>query len=454
MHRMRVGKFLASGFFAIALTSVFVLGLVPLSVHAQLSPEERAKLEAELADLEKEIAEKRGVLATTQAERTTLERDILVLDTQIEKARLSLRQRQLTLQKIEGDIQEKSSSISELSAKQQRQAAGLAELIRRTQEMDDLSLVELALGGTFSEFFVVVDQFESVQRSISTSFDEISYIKSDLAARKLTLEERQAEEEELRHIQELEKRAIEQQEAEKQQVLEVTKGEEKQYQELIAERERSASEIRTALFELRDSAAIPFGDAYDYAKAASAKTGVRPALILAILKQETNLGENVGQCLLTNSPNKGDGKGKNTGRAFDQVMKGSRDVDVFMQITAELGIDPYAQVVSCPPGYGYGGAMGPAQFIPSTWIMYKDRIGQLSGQNPPNPWTPRTAVFATAVLMMDNGADRGTWAAERLAALRYFAGWANANKAAYAFYGDDVMRLADKMQQEIDILER
>jgi hypothetical protein len=56
--------------------------------------------------------------------------------------------------------------------------------------------------------------------------------------------------------------------------------------------------------------------------------------------------------------------------------------------------------------------------------------------------------------MSDNGADNGTRAAERLAALRYLAGWKNATKPAYAFYGDDVMEFADKYQKEIDILER
>jgi hypothetical protein len=119
---------------------------------------------------------------------------------------------------------------------------------------------------------------------------------------------------------------------------------------------------------------------------------------------------------------------------------------------AELGINPDDMKVSKKPWYGYGGAMGPAQFIPSTWVMYKDRIGAATGQVPPNPWDARTAIFASALLMMDNGADEQNRTAERRAALKYFAGgnWA---KPAYAFYGDDVMALADKFQREIDVLE-
>ena len=98
--------------------------------------------------------------------------------------------------------------------------------------------------------------------------------------------------------------------------------------------------------------------------------------------------------------------------------------------------------------------MGPAQFIPSTWVLYKDRVAKIVGKSPPNPWDPRTAIFACALLMADNGADKGTREAERLAALRYLAGWKNATKPAYAFYGDDVMEFADKFQKQIDVLER
>ena len=61
--------------------------------------------------------------------------------------------------------------------------------------------------------------------------------------------------------------------------------------------------------------------------------------------------------------------------------------------------------------------------------------------------------MAAAILLMDNGADAGTRSSERLAALRYFAGWKNASNKSYAFYGDDVMDLTDKYQKLIDILE-
>src|ERR1700685_2979660 len=93
--------------------------------------------------------------------------------------------------------------------------------------------------------------------------------------------------------------------------------------------------------------------------------------------------------------------------------------------------------------------MGPAQFIPSTWMLYQARIAQASGQNPPNPWDPRTATFATALYMSDLGADVQTPAAEREAALKYLAG-SHWQGAAYAFYGEAVMNYTQQYEGQIN----
>ncbi|RJQ35514.1 hypothetical protein C4556_00230 [Candidatus Parcubacteria bacterium] len=408
---------------------------VPFFTAAETVEERRARLEQELAVIEQDIIQKRGVLSEKQKERTTLERDIAILDNQIGIAQQQIKYRDITLSKIRDDIGNKQVAIAELDKKVGRSAASLAQILRRTREIDDTSLTELVLSGSLTDFFRDVDDFERVERALDLSFDEMATLRVDLSARKVALEGKQSEEEQLRRLQVLERQAIEKKEKEKQQILTVTKGEEKTYQSLIAEREQQAAQIRSALFGLRDSTAISFGIAYQYAKEASAVTGVRPAVILGILREESNLGQNVG-----------------TGN-WKADMHPTRDQPVFAELMEELGLNPDTMPVSKKPSYGWGGAMGPAQFIPSTWVLYKDRIARISGENPPNPWTARTAIFASALLMADNGADAGTRAAERLAALRYFAGWANARKAAYAFYGDDVMSFADQYQKDIDILE-
>lgn len=412
-----------------------LLFLLPVFLHAETVEERRARLEQELAVIELDIARKRGNLSDLQRERTSLERDIAILDNKIDAARLSIKQRDLAISRIRDDIFDKQLSIRGVDERMEKSEESLAQLIRRTREIDEVSLAELALGeGTITRLLAEVDSFTQIHQALDVSYKEMTLLRDDLTVRKDALENQQGEEEELRKIQVLQKQTIERDEREKQSILKTTKGQEKEYQKLIAEKEKSAAEIRAALFQFRDTAAIPFGRALEYAKEASVKTGVRPAVILGILAEESNLGENVG-----------------TGN-WKTDMKPERDWEPFRKITAELGLDPDKMPVSKKAWYGWGGAMGPAQFIPSTWVLYKERIGRATGHVPPNPWDARTAIFATSLLMMDNGADKGTRAAERLAALRYLAGWKNATKPAYAFYGDDVMELADKFQKQIDIL--
>jgi len=97
--------------------------------------------------------------------------------------------------------------------------------------------------------------------------------------------------------------------------------------------------------------------------------------------------------------------------------------------------------------------MGPAQFIPTTWVLYEKRISEITGNNPPSPWDPKDAFVASALLLKDNGAAARTYQAENRAALKYLAG-SNWQKSAYRFYGDDVMALAAKYQEQIDILKQ
>lgn len=411
---------------------VIVTGSSP--AHAETLEERRARLQNELAAIETDIAANRGVLTVKQKEHASLERDISVLTSQITIAQKEIRARDLTIQKLNDDISDKESSIANVDKRVAMSEASVAELLRRAREVDDVSLPALVLSDSISDAFHDMDVYGTLQNSLHESFAKLAALRSDLASRKAALEDTQSEQEDMRRIQLVEKQAIERRNLEKKQILTVTKGQESIYKTLIADKEKQAAQIRAALFDLRDSGAIRFDVALKYAKEASAATGVRPAVILGIIAEESNLGENVGKGTWTVD------------------MKSPRDTEPFKAICAALGLDPNKMPVSKKPWYGWGGAMGPAQFIPSTWVLYQDRIAKITGQNPANPWDARTAIFAAALLMKDNGANGGTRASERLGALRYLAGWANASKKAYAFYGNDVMDLADKFQAQIDIL--
>ncbi len=435
--------------------TAFCLGVY--DVHAQASSQvdaRRAELQRELDVLEEEIAQQEAILNGKREETQSLERDVAILTAQIRKSQLAIQARDLTIRNLTNDIVGKQGTIESLSAELEREKRSLAQLLRKRYETDSLSLVEMVLGNkNLSDFFEDFDSFSAIEEGLQDSFEEIEVAKENTQTQKLSLENKREEEQELRSIQILEKRKIEEREDEKQQLLEITKGVEAVYQQILNEKEKSAAQIRSELFSLRGSSAIPFEKALEYANFASKQTGVRPAFILGVIAQESNLGANVG-----------------TGN-WRTDMHPTRDRPVFEVIARTLGLDPDQLPVSKKPWYGWGGAMGPAQFIPSTWVHYggyeknsngewvykqnKDYIRKLLGNNAPsNPWDPQTAFMASANLLADNGADKGTWASERLAALRYFAGWGNANKPAYAFYGDGVMELAAKYQGLIDILNR
>ena len=139
------------------------------------------------------------------------------------------------------------------------------------------------------------------------------------------------------------------------------------------------------------------------------------------------------------------------GTVVANVMKPSRDIPYFLKITQELGRDPYNTPVSCPiPSIGgYGGAMGPAQFIPATWIRYRDRVKEITGKLA-DPWDIKDAFLAAALYLTDYGAKSQTRDAEWKAAMIYFSG---STKTKYRFYGDSVLSIADRYEEDIMAIE-
>ncbi len=237
-------------------------------------------------------------------------------------------------------------------------------------------------------------------------------------------------------------------EADKKQLLAISKQKEAAYQQLAAQKKAQADKIRSALFSLAGiSEKIDFGTALQYANEVKNKTGIDPAFLLAILTQESNLGANVGQCYLKN-PDTGAGVGKNTGTIFSNVMNPTRDVPVFLSITNDLKFNAYQTAVSCPiaGAGGYGGAMGPAQFIPSTWQMFQSRLENILGYYA-NPWSPLDAFMASGLYLTDLGAVGTSTSAQNRAACSYYG-----TKSSSCSYSRSVQKLKSTIQSNIDLL--
>ena len=413
-------------------------GVLAQTVDPNAIGNRRSELEKDLQNLESQIEEFRSLITCKQQESASLERDISILDAQIKKAQLEIKARDIAIGRLVETIGEKSDEVNELLSKVEREKKSLAELLRRLNELDQTSLVEALMGyGDLSEFFVELDSLDSVQESIHGSISEIRETRAETEVEIDNLETRKSEEIELKNLQVFEKKRIEEREAERKGLLKITKGKEAEYQKVLTAKQKDAATIRSQLFLLTGSPDIPFERAVELANKAFQKTGVRPAFLLGIIAEESNLGANVGT-----------GNWK-TDLSHSRCAK---QRDAFVQITGELGLNPDLLPVSKKAWYGYcGGAMGPAQFIPTTWQLYKNSVAKHTGHNPPSPWDPEDAFMASALLLKDNGAAEGTYTAERRAALRYLAG-SNWNKSAYAFYGDDVMALAAKYQEQMNII--
>lgn len=129
------------------------------------------------------------------------------------------------------------------------------------------------------------------------------------------------------------------------------------------------------------------------------------------------------------------------------------DQAAFIVICNKLHLDPDTISVSQRPDYGWGGAIGPAQFLPSVWLSYEDRIAKLTGHHPSSPWNIEDAFTAAGLKLAQGGADARLPNAEWRAAQIYFAGH-NWNNPTYYFYGDQVMELAQTIQDQLDIIVR
>ncbi|MDB5258986.1 MAG: hypothetical protein JWO73_194 [Candidatus Taylorbacteria bacterium] len=414
---------------------------------AQLSAEDQARLQAELVQVEKEQKEAEQTLAGAQKQSASLSRDILILTTKIKAAQLNIKAKNLLIQSLGRDITTKEQTITTLEDRIDHGKESLAQIMRKTRELDAYNIPVILLSQqTLSGALTDIDTFESVQLSLKTTFENIRSAKSQTESEKNALDKRRIQEMDARAAIQQEQKNIERDQAERQQLLAASKSTEKTYTQILAEKRKKAAEIRAALFALRDSKAIPFEDALAYATLASKQTGIRPAFLLAILTQESALGKNVGSCYLTNQAS-GEGVSSKSGTVYPNVMKPGRDVGPFVEITGALGLDPSKTLVSCPQSVGWGGAMGPAQFIASTWMLFKNRIATATGSSYPNPWNPRDAFMASAIYLTDLGALGSSYTGEQNAACKYYSGSSCSKSSLIRSYGTSVMSHADTIQR-------
>ena len=413
---------------------------------------ERQALETELQELEVKISEYERTVSEYQKQGKTLSGEINRLLAQINKLNLQVKAINLNLSRLDKDIVSTTNKIAATEDEMDKKKGAIAAALRGISDSESQNLLEiLLLNPSISDFFANVSNLVIIQNSLQENLRALESLREDYITEKENLGDQRTNAANLKSVQESQRRAIENLKRDKDSLLKTTKGKEAEYQKVLKTTKDQAAQIRSRLFHLMGGGEMTFERAYELADYASRATGVRPALLLAILDQESALGKNVGRC------------------DYKTAMHPKRDIPAFLEIISSLGMENDLSAgkikVSCPivSDGAYGGAMGPSQFIPSTWKIYMGRITGITGDSSANPWNNRDAFVATALYLKDsmNAQDCTNYSTqipnqaqtlkERCAAAKYYAG---KNWYRYRFaYGESVLDRAERFEADIAVIK-
>lgn len=387
----------------------------------------------EIKQIQAEIAKHQADVKAKQKEGKSLKNEIAIYDGNIRKNQLEIEETKATIEKTDLEIEAAKSRMQEDDKNIAANRAALKDLIRELYSYQQSSMLEILIENhNLSDFFNEVGSMESVQSKLYRTVNELRQEKKDLAVKNEELEAKQVEYQSLVNIRYEQNGSLENLKSQKDEILKITNGEEGKFQALVAQNQSLLPSLRAEIRNLQSlGTSISFNDAISAAKYAGSVTGVRPALLLAILRVESGLGTNVGG-----------------GRYATDMNPSQRPV--FEAITQELGYDP--NVMPCSKksaSYGnWGGAIGPAQMIPSTWQSIKAEVAQIVKKNPPDPWNLTDSIAAIAIkLSKVNGVTSGNRDAEYQAAGIYLAG---VNWQKFPFYPNKVMYYADLYEKELN----
>ncbi|MBU4348633.1 hypothetical protein KJ671_04000 [Patescibacteria group bacterium] len=446
-----------------------------LSLAAQ-EEQERQELEDQLELLEQQINEHQEVVNQFRGQGENLESEVSRLNAKIASLNLKLESTVLSLKKLDNDIEDTQNNIEQTESDTQKSKRILSNVLQNLYFSENVSLVEVFLKNPeLGDFFTDIKSLTDIQDNLRITLEKIIILKEELINEKEQLVLKKGDVDDLVAYQTNQKQGLNNTKLEKNDLLEITKGQESIYQKLLEEKMESAAEIRSRIFKLLGGGELRFEEALKIAQLAEKSTGIRAAFILAILTQESAIngviGANLGGC------NYDDPRNNVSGTVMKDNQKGA-----FLAILSKLKMNSDKTPVSCPivRDGAYGGAMGPSQFMPTTWAIYggyekngssvweynssKDYIGKITGNYPSSPFRNADAFVATALYIKDaynssscvkysndykNVSSQQTLR-ERCAASKYYAGgnwWIHRWN-----YGEPVRERADRFQKDIDIL--
>ena len=416
------------------------------------------QLQAILDQCDAEIAEQTKILGNTQKQSSDLEKAIAETTYNINKTQLEIKAKNAKIKQLGENIVTKTEYIGELSGRMEEIKKSISKIVKDSYNIDNTSIVETVLSSEdLSDLFKDVDDYSAINQKLEDLINELTGVKKTSEGQKKDLEDKKTQEEKLKFEQDTEKRKLESYKTEKQNILKYTKGQESLYKTAIAEKEKQKSQIRSRMFKTVGGQEISFGDALKLIQPYESTIGVSAALVLSVLFQESavdsTIGKNIGQCTYNQVSSCVAGK---------TVMSDTQK-PAFLNIMSNLGLNPDKTPISCAicRDGNYGGAMGPAQFMPETWNGISSRVSKIIGIKYPSPFENLHAFTASAVLLKDNQ-DRcktaftkksDIWACS---ASKYYGGLllmgTRLSNYMYYGYGASVAKRALQFEKDIDLL--
>jgi peptidoglycan hydrolase CwlO-like protein len=401
------------------------------------------------------MTELESTMTQTASTNNTLKNQVAALNNKIKDLNYQIYQANLSIKSLSFQVSDTEQSITDTTGEIESEKAKIGLLIQAVGEEDNKSFLEILLSSkTLSDFFDNLVYLQTLSAKNQEMLSNFQTLQTTLENQKVSLEEQKGEQESILSLQSLQKNEASTTKTQVQQLQTLT---EAQYQSQLkqqADLKTKKAEIAAKLIQLvglaEGTVAPSFGDALQMAQTIGASVGVRPAFLLAIISQESAIGKNVGQCYVTNT--KTGGGVYSNGKLVSRIMHPTRDLPEFLSIINSVGRTMTKTPVSCwipdcvylykgsyyhssasvlsdgsiscsksgYSAYGFGGAMGPAQFIPSTWALYEDKIKAQTGKSTTDPWSIKDSFTASALYLKDLGG--GKQSGEFSAASRYYGG--------------------------------
>lgn len=335
----------------------------------------------DVSDTESSIEKTEKQLREEQEKKARYESDVQRLQGAVNSTQSVINQAANVIETAEETIARKEGEIKKIEDTIEKQKEILTRLIQEAYYNYNRPLFYVTINNdNITETFAMRDHLSGLKKKVVVMMDEIKQSQQELENEKGELQEKKQEHEEILE--------------EKQDEKNILVNEKEVFEQKVAAKAATISEIQQKLSELKNDLnkilgkSYDTGDVKDAIKFANKQTGVSKGFLFGMLSIESRLGASVGGC------------------DYKESRMSDYRKTLFKDICEELDYNYKKMKVSCPPASysGTGGAMGAAQFMSDTWTGYKSQIAATTGHNPPDPWNLVDGVMAMALKLRNDEA--------------------------------------------------